>query len=258
MPLLYQYLRDRAQSRPEATAIRMDGDAITYGALEDLSNRLARLLAEAGCLPGDRVAILMPKSLLAIACMHGVMKAAGIYVPIDSESPPARIARILLASDCRLILAGGHTASILEKLSADIRNCGEFVGLGWLDQAAAPESLPVVFRLADAATVSADDLAIPSRADEAAHILFTSGSTGLPKGVVVTHANVAAFVDWAVPHFGINTDDRCSGHSPFHFDLSTFDIYGSFAAGHPAGATDPMVLRPVSSILSGQVRRCRA
>ena len=68
-------------------------------------------------------------------------------------------------------------------------------------------------------------------ARDAAHILFTSGSTGHPKGVVVTHANVLGFVKWAVAHFGIRAADRCSGHSPFHFDLSTFDIYGSFAAG---------------------------
>jgi amino acid adenylation domain-containing protein len=64
-----------------------------------------------------------------------------------------------------------------------------------------------------------------------AHILFTSGSTGTPKGVVITHANVVSFIEWAVPHFGIRPADRVSGHPPLHFDLSTFDIYGAFAAG---------------------------
>jgi amino acid adenylation domain-containing protein len=66
---------------------------------------------------------------------------------------------------------------------------------------------------------------------DAAHILFTSGSTGMPKGVVITHANVIHFVRWAVRHFGINPSDRVSGHPPLHFDLSTFDIYGTIAAG---------------------------
>ena len=76
----------------------------------------------------------------------------------------------------------------------------------------------------------------------AAHILFTSGSTGAPKGVLVTHANVIAFVEWARQYFGIAAGDRVSGHSPLHFDLSTFDIYGAL----PAGA----VLHLVASELS--------
>jgi amino acid adenylation domain-containing protein len=64
-----------------------------------------------------------------------------------------------------------------------------------------------------------------------AHILFTSGSTGEPKGVMITHANVSAFVSWANDYFGTRPGDRISGHPPLHFDLSTFDIYGTFRAG---------------------------
>jgi amino acid adenylation domain-containing protein len=64
-----------------------------------------------------------------------------------------------------------------------------------------------------------------------AHILFTSGSTGTPKGVVITHSNVIHFVNWAVKYFDIQSGDRTSGHPPLHFDLSTFDIYGTIAAG---------------------------
>jgi len=67
--------------------------------------------------------------------------------------------------------------------------------------------------------------------EDAAHILFTSGSTGTPKGVVITHANVIHFVEWAVKYFGIDASDRNSGHPPLHFDLSQFDIFGTFAAG---------------------------
>jgi amino acid adenylation domain-containing protein len=63
------------------------------------------------------------------------------------------------------------------------------------------------------------------------HILFTSGSTGTPKGVVITHSNVIHFIDWALRYFGTVPSDRISGHPPLHFDLSTFDIYGTLLAG---------------------------
>jgi amino acid adenylation domain-containing protein len=64
-----------------------------------------------------------------------------------------------------------------------------------------------------------------------AYILYTSGSTGTPKGVVITHANVSHFVHWANTYVGAGASDRNSGHPPLHFDLSTYDIFGSFAAG---------------------------
>ncbi len=63
------------------------------------------------------------------------------------------------------------------------------------------------------------------------HILFTSGSTGMPKGVIITHENVTHFIRWAAAYFGMSAEDRISGHPPLHFDLSTLDIYGTIAAG---------------------------
>src|SRR5207244_12683655 len=66
-----------------------------------------------------------------------------------------------------------------------------------------------------------------------AYILYTSGSTGIPKGVMLTHRNALSFVEWTVDRFGVRADDRLSSHAPFHFDLSVFDIYGAALAGAP-------------------------
>jgi amino acid adenylation domain-containing protein len=124
--------------------------------------------------------------------MLGILKAGAIHVPLDPASPAARLQKIIDACEPRLVLT--------------------------------PDA-PVVDGDCDAPLE-------PTRSPEdAAHILFTSGSTGVPKGVVITHANVMAFVEWGLAHFGLDETDRVSGHTPLHFDLSTYDIFGAYAAG---------------------------
>src|SRR5262249_42373007 len=111
--LLQRGVTAQAQARPEATAIVFKGTRLSYGALEDSSNRLAHLLPDAGCRRGDRVGLLMPKMPAAIVAMLGALKADAIYVPMDPASPPARQARVLEVSDCRCILAAGAASQSL-------------------------------------------------------------------------------------------------------------------------------------------------
>jgi amino acid adenylation domain-containing protein len=224
--LLQEGVTARAQARPEAAALVFKDQRLSYGELEAGSNRLARLLAAAGCRAGDRVALLMPKSPTAIVAMLGVLKAGAIYVPMDPDSPPARLARLLELADCRCVLAAGPVASRLQEALATA-NCAQRPLLGWLDEAPAFAD----FTLRDLASQPAAAPARAGAAQDAALILFTSGSTGLPKGVMLTHANVAAFLDWAIDYFGIRSDDRVSQHAPLRFDISTFDIYGALWSG---------------------------
>jgi amino acid adenylation domain-containing protein len=231
--LLQDYVSAQASLRPQAPAIAWKGEKLSYGALEQRTNRLARLLAGLGAERGDRIALLLPKSPLAITAMVGTLKADCAYTPVDLKNPAPRVAQILAALESRVLLACREAAPLVEQLARE-SGLGP-VRVAWLD-GEAPAGLPSHAALADLEGCSADSVPSASRDGDVAHILFTSGSTGVPKGVMITHANVIAFVEWAKAHFDIQATDRCSGHSPLHFDLSTFDTYGSFAAGaelHP-------------------------
>ena len=88
---LQDYVERQAQRRPEATAVILGDEAIAYGELESRSNRLARLLKEGGCRRGNRVGVMLPKSPTAVVAMLAALKADCIYVPVDPESPAARV-----------------------------------------------------------------------------------------------------------------------------------------------------------------------
>ncbi|HYD32182.1 MAG TPA: amino acid adenylation domain-containing protein [Azospirillaceae bacterium] len=224
--LLHEWFSETAVRRSEATAIVWNDTRMTYGEVERASNRLARALREAGCRDGERVALLLPKSPDAVVAMLAALKARCLYVPVDIHNPPARVARIIQACRPRVILA---TAAVCPLLAAVRAECPEarvakHGCLGGDDPA-------FDFGQSDVDTLPCRTLALTGSPEERAHILFTSGSTGQPKGVVIRHSSIARFVEWAVGYFGMGPGDRVSGHSPLHFDLSTFDIYGAFAAG---------------------------
>lgn len=233
-PLLHERVRLASEATPERTAIVMGAQSLTYGELERTSNRLAQLLIQQGVRFGDRVCLLLPKSPIAIVSMLATLKAGGVYVPIDISSPAARVQRIIASATP----AGAISCEAGGKLLAELE-----LGPTWLAS--------VEGHLDGAAFTAAD---LPSQDertpvgtgadDRAAHILFTSGSTGAPKGVLITHAMVTAFLDWAIPHFGHRPGDRISGHPPLHFDLSTFDVYGTLSSGGELHLPPPQTLLP--------------
>jgi amino acid adenylation domain-containing protein len=229
--LLQDTVTRQAERRPDAVALVMGDERLTYGELEAESNRLARLLQANGCEPGDRVCLFVPKTPAAVVAMLATLKARCAYVPIDIASPAPRVDKIVEAAAPRLLLASSAAVKLVDELAGESDTVGG-TPIGSLD--AGPlrgESFATSFAASDAASYSTDPVERTGTSGDIAHLLFTSGSTGMPKGVMITHANVAHFIGWATDYFGTKQGDRISGHPPLHFDLSTFDIYGTFLAG---------------------------
>ncbi|HZF40919.1 MAG TPA: AMP-binding protein, partial [Blastocatellia bacterium] len=229
--LLQQMVTEQAERRPDQVAIIHKQERLTYGALEESSNRLARLLRDAGCRRGDRICFLIPKTPDAIVTILGILKADCVYVPLDTSSPAPRLGKIIDACEPRFVIAGGPVNSTLDELMAEERRRAA-VAIGWIGECKVEgNNFKPGFSREDLPAYPSAPLEYRNTFNDAAHILFTSGSTGEPKGVVITHANVIHFIDWAVKYFGVKPSDKISSHPPLHFDLSTFDIYGTLGSG---------------------------
>jgi amino acid adenylation domain-containing protein len=228
--LIQQLVTRRAEKRPDALAVVCAEESLTYGRLEELANRMAWALDSVGCRSLDRAALLTRKSPRTIVALLGTLKSGGIVVPLDAGSPAPRLAKIVRSCGARVLLVddGG------EERLAELRRAGALVGVrvGWLGARAPVGDAGFDFAWDDLSDQpAAPPPASSARTDDPAQILHTSGSTGDPKGVVVRHSSILQFVSWAVRHFGIAPYERISSHSPLHFDLSTFDLFGAFAAG---------------------------
>jgi amino acid adenylation domain-containing protein len=225
--LLQDYVTRAAADRGDGVAVALGEERLTYAQLDALSDRLAARLVDAGCVPGDRVGLLMPKQPLAIVAIQAALKAGCAYLPLDVESPPVRLARIVGTAKPRVLLAVPEAATALDAVAEALASIPVW----------SMTAEPVAGERVRSALTRTDwdvDAAPPGvrvGPDDPAYLLFTSGSTGWPKGVVITHRNVIAFSDWAVEAFGMGAGDRHSGHPPLHFDLSTFDLHPTFAAG---------------------------
>jgi amino acid adenylation domain-containing protein len=231
--LLHERVSLASAQRAAATAIVMGAERLSYEELERTSNQLARLLVDHGVRPGDRVLLAQPKAPVAVVSMLATLKAGGVYVPVDVSSPASRVQKIVDSAQPRMILACAPAAGLVAELKLDAE-LGSVAG----------ELASAAFGPAALASFDPDPLPSVSAPADPAHILFTSGSTGTPKGVLITHAMVGAFLDWALPYFGHRAGDRISGHPPLHFDLSTFDIYGTLSSGAELHLPPPATLLP--------------
>jgi amino acid adenylation domain-containing protein len=221
---LADYLEASAGLHPDRMAV-VDGSgaSLTYRELDALANRVAAALMQHGVGAGDRVGVVAPKSVRTVAALFGIMKARAAYVPVDYSAPAQRNATIL--SDCQVkAVVLHHEAGEIGPLWPGATFPAVVIASGREDATTAIGRAPVLaWRDVEKETPSA--LPEGRHLDDLAYILYTSGSTGIPKGVMLTHRNATSFVDWCSSVFAPTEEDRFGSHAPFHFDLSVLDIY---------------------------------
>jgi amino acid adenylation domain-containing protein len=235
--LLQQLLTQTAERRPEQVAVVDQARSISYAELESRSNQLAQVLVDQGVRRGDRVGLCLSKSLEAIVGLFGILKAGAAYVPLDPASPARRLAFILGNCATRALVTSERKLRDLAPTFSELPDLELVVivdSSGDVDEPLGG-SLERPRRLGPRAldSVSSDPPALsqPPIEDDLAYILYTSGSTGEPKGVMISHRASLTFVDWACAYFGLDATDRLSSHAPLHFDLSIFDLFAAVEAG---------------------------
>jgi amino acid adenylation domain-containing protein len=212
---LADLVRHQAGRSPGRLAVAGPDGQLTYGELDREADAVAHALVGWGVRPGDRVALWWPKSARAVTIMQAALRCLAAYVPIDPLAPVERAARLIRDCNARVTVTTAQHADRL-RLAGITAAVTYPDGSRWR-----PPSAPARPVLPGPAA-SAGDLA---------YILYTSGSTGAPKGVCLSHRNALAFVDWAAREIGAGPADRFASHAPFHFDLSVLDLYAAFRAG---------------------------
>lgn len=201
--------------------------SLTYRELDQRSTQLAHLLRQRGLKKGDRVGIFFPKCVESVVCMFGVLKAGGVYVPLDPQAPADRVGYIIENCGIRVLLTNKERRAVL---TADT-----IAGLDYCvmtDDSGSNGSGNKVVPWAMMGEFPADRAPeVTLTETDLAYILYTSGSTGRPKGVMLSHQNALTFVEWCADKFKVRSEDRLSNHAPLHFDLSVFDVYNAIEAG---------------------------
>lgn len=201
----------QALQQPNALAIASSGQTISYGELEEVSNRLAHRLLSLGVSQRVVVGLCVDRSPAMAECALAILKTGAAYLPMDPSYPAQRLRYMLKDAGISTVLAQENVAS-------------QLTGDRW-------QVLDVNRELSALGDYPPDPVRCKVRPEDSAYVIYTSGSTGNPKGVEVTHRNLLNLVSWHQHTFELTADDRATLLSSPGFDAAVWELWPYLAAG---------------------------
>ncbi len=216
---LPQIIKQSAKLYPDKDAFRYGNTAITYGELSIKMNQLANLLISLGIKKGDRIGIFMGRSLETAIALYGISNAGAVFVPLDPQAPLSRTHFLINDCDIKCLITNSAQKRTLKSVLADPLSLKNIIGIedNWPVES---YSWTTVFE-----NQSKEDPNINILEKDLAYIMYTSGTTGQPKGIMHTHYSGLSYAKLSKALYNVNPNDRVGNHSPLHFDISTFGYF---------------------------------
>jgi amino acid adenylation domain-containing protein len=235
-------------ANPGSPSLELGELSLSYEQLWDYAGRITACL-QASLDPSENVvAVLANRSVGAYGGILGVLGSGRGYVPLNAKFPLERTLVMLQASGCRTLVVGQECAATLESLLPRLDKPLTLIlpDSGWEPN----RTLPAQHRVIHGQQLSkiADPLDPIVDGNDTAYLLFTSGSTGVPKGVAVSQSNAVAYMEYAAKRFGIHGGDRCSQNFDLTFDLSVHDLFTCWDAGATLCPYTEQTLTPATLI----------
>ncbi|NYZ17965.1 AMP-binding protein [Azospirillum sp. RWY-5-1] len=202
--LLHDLLRETAGRTPDATALIAGNARRSFAALDAESDALAHTLQELGIVRGDRVAVMLDNSVDYVAALFGILKAGGVYVPVNPSTRPDKLAFLLADCGVKALFTAATLARVVLPALPQAPSVGSVV---WVGRELPPGATATDRLYADAVAGGGRPAEVGGIDGDLAVIAYTSGTTGVPKGVMLTHANQIAATRAIAGYLGNRPDD---------------------------------------------------
>jgi amino acid adenylation domain-containing protein len=245
--LISGFLRS-LRANPDSPALELGDDVFTYEQLWSYAGRITACLNNSLDPSEGVVAILASRSVAAYGGILGILGSGRGYCPLNPKFPLERTLTMLKASGCKTLLVGQECAATLESLLPLLEKPLTVIipDAGWEPDSKSRASHRVVTARQLSKVADPSDPTVAGNAT--AYLLFTSGSTGIPKGVAVSQSNAVAYMEYAAKRFGFHAADRCSQNFDLTFDLSVHDLFTCWDAGATLCPYSEQTLTPATLV----------